>query len=221
VPHAVQLPGIFHSLAPTLNHYGYLAVAGFIFLEDFGTPFIPGETILIAAAIYAGAGRLNVVLVGVLAVAAATLGDNVGYAIGRFAGHEAIARWGRYVLLTQERIRRAEAFFNRHGGKIVTVARFVDGLRQVNGIVAGLSEMPWPSFALFNALGAVLWVGCWLTVGYVVGDHIVAIYNWFSRFAFVALIALGVFVVVFAIRHLVRRRRRDGQPRPTEPGSPA
>ncbi len=168
---------------------------------------MPGETVLIAAAVYAGAGRLNVVLVAFLAIVAAVIGDNVGFAIGHFAGREAVARWGKYVLLTEERLAKAEAFFSRHGGKIVTIARFIDGLRQANGIVAGLSEMAWPSFLLFNAIGAVAWVGCWVTVGYVAGSNIGPIYRWFSRVAVYALVVLAVMVVVVVARRIVRRRR--------------
>lgn len=223
------LPGIFRSLAPTLDHYGYLAVAGLLFLEDFGTPFIPGETILISAAVFAGAGRLNVVAVGLVAVLAAVLGDNVGYLIGRLAGRELVLRWGRYVLLTEERLSRAEGFFSRQGGKIVTVSRFIDGLRQVNGIVAGVTEMAWMKFLAFNVTGAVAWVGCWVAVGYTAGDHIDAIYRWFSRLALYALAACVVLVVAMVLRHRRRKGSRGvagealsptGSPSQPEAGSP-
>ncbi len=209
-------------MAPVLDRYGYLAVAGFIFLEDFGTPFVPGETVLIAAAVYAGAGRLDVVAVGLLGFMAAVLGDNVGFAIGHFVGREAVARWGRYVLLTEERLARAEAFFARHGGKIVAVARFVDGLRQANGIVAGLTEMPWLSFLLFNVLGAAAWVGCWVAVGYSAGSHITPIYNWSSRVAVYVLVAGAAAVGLLVARRLLRRRsRRPGGHRAAQgPGGP-
>ena len=176
-------------------------------MEDFGTPFVPGETVLIAAAVYAGAGRLNVFAVALIAVVAAVLGDNVGFVIGHFAGREAVARWGRYVLLTEERLAKAEAFFARHGGKIVTVARFIDGLRQANGIVAGLTEMPWRSFLLFNAVVAAAWVGCWVSVGYAAGTDITPIYHWFSRVAVYALVVAGVVVVGLIARHMLRSRR--------------
>ncbi|WP_438490121.1 DedA family protein [Streptomyces sp. S186] len=150
---APVLPGVLADLAPLLDHWGYAAVGGLLFLEDFGIP-VPGETVLIAAAVYAGAGRLNIVAVGAIALLAAILGDNVGYAIGRFGGHRLVTRFGRYVLLTPARIARTEAFFNRHGAKIITVARFIEVQRQVNGIIAGLSEMPWRRFLAFNVLGA-------------------------------------------------------------------
>ena len=193
-----------------------MAVAGLIFLEDFGTPFVPGETILIAAALYAGTGRLNVVVVGILAVLAAVVGDNLGYAIGYFAGREAVVRWGRYVMLTPARMERVEAFFARRGARIVVIARFIDGLRQANGIVAGITEMPWTTFLVYNALGAVLWVGCWVTVGYVAGDHITSIYRWFERFAIYALIVIGAALAGLIARHFARRHKSSG----TKPPSP-
>lgn len=202
----VQLPGFLQALAPVLDHWGYLAVAFLVFLEDFGVPS-PGETVLIAASIYAGAGRLNIVLVAVVAFIAAVVGDNIGYAIGRFGGRALVLRFGRYVLLTEERLSSAEAFFNRHGGKIVTVARFIEGLRQVNGIIAGISGMPWPRFLAFNALGAALWVGTWTAIGDLAGNHIETIYTEVSRYSLYVLIALGLAIIALILRRWLRRRR--------------
>ena len=202
---APMLPGVFASLAPALNSYGYLAVGGFLFLEDFGVP-VPGETILIAAAIYAGAGQLNIVLVVVIAIVAAVLGDNVGYAIGRYAGRRVVLRWGRFVRLTEERLDRAEAFFERHGGKVVTIARFIEGLRQANGLIAGLTRMPWARFVLFNVLGAVLWVGAWAATGYLAGSHIQAIYDTVGRYSLYVVIALVGAAVGLFLLHRHRQR---------------
>ncbi|HVB05785.1 MAG TPA: DedA family protein [Acidimicrobiales bacterium] len=200
------LPGFLKSLAPTLNHHGYLAVGGFVMLEDFGIP-VPGETILIAAAIYAGAGQLNIVVVGLVAVSAAVLGDNVGYAIGRFGGRPLIERYGRYLFITAERLDKATAFFERQGPKIVAIARFIEGLRQANGIVAGLSEMPWPVFLTFNAIGAVLWVALWATVGDVAGSHVTAIYNGIGHYFVYVLIALVLLGTALVVHHVRRHRR--------------
>jgi membrane protein DedA with SNARE-associated domain len=193
-------------LAPVLDHYGYLAVGGFITLEDFGVP-VPGETILIAAAVYAGTGRLNIVAVGLIAILGAVVGDNIGYAVGFFGGRALVLRFGKYLGLTSERLDKAEGFFRRYGGAVVTGARFIEGLRQANGIVAGTIRMPWPRFLLFNMLGAVLWVGLWALVGYLAGDHITAIYNTVSRYSLYLLIALAVVVVALIIRAAVRRHR--------------
>ena len=212
---ATVLPGIFGKLAPVLDHYGYFAVVALLFLEDFGVP-VPGETVLIAAALYAGAGKLNIVLLGILAVAAAVLGDNVGFAIGRFAGRAAALRWGRYVFVTEERLKRAEKFFERHGSKVIIVARFIEGLRQANGIIAGMSEMPWLRFLPFNVIGATLWVGVWITLGYTAGSHIDAIYSQITRYSLYALLALVVVAAALIVRLVVRRRKRSHDRR-TEP----
>lgn len=204
------LPGFLGSLAPLLNHYGYLAVGGLVLVEDFGVP-APGETVLIAAAVYAGAGQLNIVAVGVIGFVAAVIGDNIGFAIGHFGGRRLALRLGRYVFLTPKRLETAERFFTRHGGKIVTVARFVEGLRQANGIVAGITGMPWRRFLAFNAIGAALWVGLWVSLGDLAGNHITAIYNAAQQFSLYLLIAIGVAVIALIVRHLLRRRRRPSR----------
>lgn len=209
-----QLPGFLHDLSPLLSHYGYLAVGGLLFLEDFGVP-APGETVMLAAAVYAGAGRLNVVVVAVVALFAAVLGDNVGYLIGRSGGRELALRLGRYVLLTPERLGRAEGFFTRHGVKVVVIARFVDGLRQANGIIAGITEMPWlRRFLPANVLGAAIWVGLWTGIGYGAGSHIDAIYHQVVRFELYFAVALVLFVAVVVGRRLRARRQRRARAEP-------
>jgi membrane protein DedA with SNARE-associated domain len=210
--HPAQMPGFLQAFTPLLQNWGYLAVGFLVFVEDFGVP-APGETVLIAASVYAGSGHLNVVAVGLIGFAAAVLGDNVGYGIGRFGGHALVLRFGRYVFLTEERLNKAESFFTRHGGKIVTVARFIEGLRQANGIIAGITRMPWPRFLAFNALGAALWVATWTAVGYLAGNHIGTIYNAANRYALYLLAAAALLVIAL----IVRRRRRTGQPAPSDP----
>lgn len=197
-----QLPGVFHSLEPTLRHYGYLAVGGALFFEDFGVP-LPGETMLIAAALYAGTGHLDIWLVAVVAVAAAVLGDNVGFAIGHFGGRRLLDRYGKYVFLTERRLDKAEDFFRRRGAWLVVVARFIEGLRQANGIVAGIVEMPWRRFLPANVLGAVLWVATWASLGYFAGNHVEAISRYFTYVA----ISIAILVVGAVIWRVARHRR--------------
>ncbi len=200
-----HLPGVLNSLAPTLDQYGYLAVAGLVLLEDFGIP-VPGETVLILGAVYAGAGRLNIILVGLLAFLGAVVGDNIGFAIGRFAGRRLVDRYGRYVLLTPERLDKATAFFERRGASIIIIARFIEGLRQANGIVAGTTEMHWLRFVIFNAIGAALWVAVWASVGYFSGDHITPIYNTAARYSLYLGIAVGVALIIL-IAYRVHKAR--------------
>lgn len=202
-----QLPGVLQSLQPTLDQFGYLAVAAFVMLEDFGVP-VPGETILIAGAVYAGTGRLNVVLVALIGFLAAVVGDNIGFAIGHFGGRPLVERFGRYVLLTPERLDRATRFFERHGGKIIVAARFVEGLRQANGIIAGTSGMHWAKFVAFNALGAALWVSAWVSVGYFAGQHLNSIYDTITRYEAYVAAAVAVALLAFITRAVLRARRR-------------
>ncbi|MDQ2790226.1 MAG: DedA family protein [Actinomycetota bacterium] len=202
---APVLPGFLGALAPLLDHYGYLAVGGLVLVEDFGVP-APGETVLIAAALYAGAGQLNIVAVALIGFVAAVLGDNIGFAIGHLGGRRLALRFGRYVFLTSARLDRAHGFFTRHGGKVVTVARFIEGLRQTNGIIAGFTGMPWSTFLVFNALGAALWVGVWVTLGDLASNHITAIYDTAYRYQLYLGIAVAVLIVAVLVRHLLRRR---------------
>lgn len=140
--------------------YGYLAVFLGIFLEDFGLP-TPGETMLIAGAILASHGSLNIAWLLPIAWVAAVCGDSVGYAIGAIGGNKLLTRYGERIGITEERLQRVEAFFARYGDIVVVFARFFVILRQLNGIVAGTLEMPWPRFFVYNAIGAALWVGFW------------------------------------------------------------
>ncbi|WP_225834328.1 DedA family protein [Streptomyces sp. NK08204] len=213
---APPLPGPLAHLAPLLGHYGYWAVGAVVLVEDFGVP-APGETILVAAAVDAGAGRLNIVAVASIAFAAAVVGDNIGYLIGRTGGRSLVHRWGRYVFLTPKRLVAAEEFFGRHGGKIVTVARFVEGLRQANGIVAGTTGMHWRRFLAFNALGAALWVGLWATLADLAGTHITTVYDRITRYEVYVLAGLGALLAALALRHLLRRRHGSSAAGSTQP----
>jgi membrane protein DedA with SNARE-associated domain len=200
------LPGFLDTLAPVLNHWGYLAVGALVMLEDFGVP-VPGETVLIAAAVYAGAGQLNILAVIAVAIAAAVAGDSIGYAIGRFGGRRLVLRYGKYLFITPERLDKAEGFFRRHGGKIVTIARFIEGLRQANGIIAGITGMRWIRFFAFNLLGAVLWVCTWAGLGYLAGAHITEIWDTIGRYQPIVYSVIGVLVVAAVVWHVLRRRR--------------
>jgi membrane protein DedA with SNARE-associated domain len=204
---AGQLPQPFEALAPLLDHYGYLAVGGLLFVEDFGIP-VPGETVLIAASLYAGIGRLNVVAVAVVAFAAALLGDNLGYLIGRKGGRPLLERVGKYVFLTPARLDRGEEWFNKHGDKIVVVARFIDGLRQLNGLIAGTIEMHWLRFLIANAIGSALWVGTWVSLGYFAGNHVDTVAHYITYIGG-GLLALAV--LTFVVRHVRERRRRAAE----------
>ncbi|HEY3653028.1 MAG TPA: DedA family protein [Streptosporangiaceae bacterium] len=201
------LPGFLNALSGTLQHYGLWAIGLLITLEDFGIP-VPGETILIAGAIFAGAGRINIVALGAVAFVAAVTGDNIGFAIGHFGGRALALRFGKYVFLTEERLNKAEAFFDRRGSIVITFARFVEGLRQANGIIAGITGMHWLRFVIFNAIGAALWVGTWVTIGYFAGNNITTVYHYITLYSYYVLAGLVVLIVGYIVWRRRRRRRR-------------
>src|SRR5271170_7568287 len=209
---SAPLPGFLNSLAGPLDHYGYWAIALLLLLENIGIPVIPGELALIAGAIFAGTGRagLNIVLVGVVAVCASFVGAEIGYLIGKYAGRELVLRYGKYVLIKLHHLDRAEAITSRYGGIVVIIARFIVGLREANGIIAGITQMRWLTFLAFNAIGACAWVATWLTIGEVAGDHIATVYADINRYFLYVLIALVVLLIWHVARRLLRRRRAHG-----------
>jgi membrane protein DedA with SNARE-associated domain len=141
-----------------------------------------------------------------VAFVAAVIGDNIGFAIGHFGGRALALRFGRYVFLTEERLDKAERFFDRRGSIVITFARFVEGLRQANGIIAGITGMHWLRFLIFNAIGAVLWVGTWVTIGYFAGNNITTVYHYITLYSYYLLAALVVLIVGYIVWR--RRRRR-------------
>ena len=213
-----HLPGFLDSLAHTVDHNGYWAIALLLLLENLGVPVIPGELAMIVGAIFAGTGRagLNVVVVGDVALATSFVGAELGYLIGRFAGRELILRYGRFVLLKPHHLDRAEAIVSRYGGLVVIIARYIVGLREANGLIAGISQMRWLTFTIFNAAGAAAWVATWVSIGYLAGDHIDEIYANINHAALYLLIALAALLAGFIAWRLLRRRRQAGPP-PEEP----
>src|SRR3982750_223967 len=116
-------------------------------LESAGVP-IPGETILITSGFLVQQGSLDLGDAMIFGILGAVIGDQIGYWVGRRGGRPFVLRWGRYVWITPERLGRAEAFFDRHGGKAVFLARFFSGLRVFGALVAGISRMRWRTFIL-------------------------------------------------------------------------
>lgn len=198
------LPGVFHKFEPLLHHWGYLAVGVSLFVENMGIP-LPGQLVLIAAALYAGTGNLNIYVVAVVGLLACCTGSAVGYLVGEYGGRPVLERYGKYILITGERLEKAEHFFAERGALVLLLGRFVEGVRQAAAILAGISEMSFARFILFYSAGAVIWVGFWTTISDIAGDHITTIY----QYAAYAAAGIGVIIVLLLVRMAVRARRRS------------
>ena len=135
---------------------GYAAVFALIAVETMGIP-VPGETALIGAALLAHDGQLDIVWLVALAAAAAIIGDNVGFAIGRKGGRKLFARPGPFHHHRMKVLEHGEPFFARHGPKAVFLGRWVSGLRIASAWLAGMNKMDWPTFLFWNALGGIAW----------------------------------------------------------------
>ncbi len=136
--------------------FGYPLLFLLVMGESSGLP-IPGETSLIAAGVLASSGKMQIELVIALAAAAAIVGDNIGYLIGRKGGRWLLERPGRFHAQRTQVLISGEPFFERHGPKAVFFGRFILGLRVWASWLAGATRMPWRSFVLWNALGGIVW----------------------------------------------------------------
>ncbi len=203
---------IVEHLEAFVRDYGVLAVVVILGLESLGLP-LPGESLLIFASVAAARGDISLGSLLISAWAAAVLGDNIGYLIGRTLGHTALVRYGGRIGLSAARIAQVEAAFRRYGPATVAFARFVNVLRQLNGVVAGMLEMDWRKFLLFNAVGGALWVLVWVLGVYYFSAHVAEI----TRFARDAGYAGAILAVVLAGAALIywwRRPRQASEPEP-------
>ena len=188
--------------------YGILFVIVFAETGLVVTPFLPGDSLLFAAGAIAASGALDARIAIVLLAIAAVAGDAVNYSIGRSAGHRIIQlartdpRWARWV--NPAYIERAHAFFERHGGKAIVLARFVPIVRTFVPFVAGVAEMSYRTFALYNVTGGVGWVVICIGAGYLFGNVPVVRENF-------SLVALGIVIVSLLpmVFEYVRYRRES------------
>jgi membrane protein DedA with SNARE-associated domain len=184
---------------------GYSVVFILIAVETMGVP-VPGETALVAAALLAHDGRMDIVPLIAIASAAAIIGDNIGFAIGRHGGRRLFARPGPFHGTRMRALAFGEPFFAKHGPKAVFLARWVSGLRIASAWLAGISGMRWPTFLLWNALGGIFWATSVGLAVYLAGDVAEKVITVGGP------IAGGVLVVVLAgllIWHHRRKRREQ------------
>lgn len=188
------------TLASLLGRYGYAALAGGVLLESAGVP-VPSETMLITAALLSTTGAMNPFVIAAVAAACGVVGDNVGFAIGRRGGRRLLERAeGR--LLPTGALARLDAFFDRFGPLALVGGRFVSGVRTVVALGAGAAGMPWGTFIVYNAVGAVVWATS-ITAAVYLGGHVAI-----AAFARIAHPSTGIALIV-TLAALVWRRHRD------------
>ena len=204
-----------------LATYGYLAVFVFVGVESIGVP-VPGETMLVTAAIYAGTtGRLSILWVIVASAAGAIVGDNIGYLIGRTGGYRLLKRYGRYIRLEEDRLRLGQYLFHKHGPKVVFFGRFISVLRIFAAFLAGVNRMHWRLFLIFNAAGGIIWSTLYGVGAYRLGQQLLRLSGRIDLV--LAIIGVGVIIaaIVFLRRNEARLQREADAavPRPVEPPS--
>ena len=159
-----------HTIRHLLSTFGYPAVGVVVGIESLGIP-VPGETALIVAALYAGTtGRLDIRWVVAVAAAGAIVGDNIGFAVGRYGGFKLLRRYGRTLRIGDRRLKLGLWIFRRHGGKLVFFGRFVSILRTYAAFLAGTNRMRWHSFLFFNAAGGIVWAAAYGCAYYYFGE---------------------------------------------------
>jgi len=198
-----------HSILDVLRHavvhYGYWAVATALLLENAGLP-VPGETILLLASFLAYSEHdLQLPWIIVIATIAATLGDNLGFALGYYGGRPLLTRYQSLFRIQDKTVMRGEALFAQYGAATVFFARFVFGMRIIAGPMAGTLRMPWRKFLAFNFLGAAVWVTAVSGVGYLFGRHWERLERVVKRFD----MGLAVLVLLAAVFWWWRSRREN------------
>jgi membrane protein DedA with SNARE-associated domain len=195
------------SVRELLHTYGYAGIFVLLFVENFGIP-VPGQAVFVVAILLADKGELKLLPVAITAWTASVLGGFVGFVIGRFGGHRLLERYGSYIWITPERLKKTEGFFSRFGGRVILLARFFEGLRQVYGILAGSLNISWRNFIACNLAGATLWAAVWIGLLLWFGRHMHHIWIVFRDNQLLILLGIGCLAFAAAgILHILHRGR--------------
>jgi membrane-associated protein len=184
---------------------GYPVIFALIAIETMGIP-VPGETALVTAAVVASRGRLQIEVVIAVAAAAAIIGDNIGFVIGRKLGRRALTAPGPLLRHRRRVIAVGEPFFDRHGPKAVFLGRWVTGLRITAAWMAGVTRMSWPTFLFWNALGGIAWATSLGLLAYFVGHSAEKLIHLAGLGGAVAVVLGGI-----ALWFVLRMRRRKAE----------
>jgi membrane protein DedA with SNARE-associated domain len=196
-----MLHQILGDLSGLIAQHGLWIVALVVGLESMGLP-LPGETLLVTAAVYAGAtGAFGLPEIVLAASCGAIVGDSIGFWIGRSLGQRLLIRYGPRIGLTPGRIKLGQYLFLRRGGTVVFFGRFVAVLRVLAALLAGATGMPWPRFLAFNAAGGILWATVFGVGGYVFGTRIEAVSGPVGMALLAAALGAGLWLFVTVRRN--------------------
>jgi membrane-associated protein len=193
-----------NQIVTTYGVWTHLILFAIVFAETglVVTPFLPGDSLLFAAGALAALGSLDLWLLVVLLIGAAILGDSVNYWVGAWIGPRAFS--GNVRFLRTDYLERTRAFYEKHGGKTIILARFVPIIRTFAPFVAGVGAMSYPRFIVYNIIGAVLWVGLFVPLGYFFGNMPTVKNN----FSLVIFAIIGISVMPIAVEMFRARRSR-------------
>jgi membrane protein DedA with SNARE-associated domain len=206
---------IFNLLRGFFDEHGYLTIFVALLLENAGIP-VPGETILLFASFLAfDEQQLRMSYIIVIGIAAATLGDNIGYWVGRKGGRPLLEKYQHVFRIPSSTIAKGEQLFSHYGKWTIFFARFVFGMRIIAGPLAGVLHMDWKIFGLFNFLGAALWVTVISWAGYTFGEH------WEQLIKVMGRVNLIIAILVLYIGVMLWRQYRARHRRQKEKGTAA
>jgi membrane protein DedA with SNARE-associated domain len=188
-----------------LSQFGYIGLFAALVFGIAGLP-IPDETLLVFFGYLVSRGKMHPALTWLTALVGSMGGISLSYTIGRVVGYRFVHRYGRYVHLTDERLRQIQQWFDRIGHWLLTIGYFLPGIRHFTALVAGMSEMKFRSFALFAYPGAVLWITSFLALGYFLGDQWEVVFNHLHQQ--MTLITIVLCIVAVAIWYWKKRRKQ-------------
>ncbi len=164
------LLNIIRNPGDVIIQFGYIGMVAIIFIETAGLfPILPGDSLLVVGGIYGAGGKLNVGMLLLILIPAAIAGDAVAYLIGKKVGPALFTR-PRSRFFKPEYAQKAHAFYERHGGKAIIIARFVPIVRTYVPVIAGVAQMPYRRFGAYNVIGAAAWVTSMVFIGYFLGE---------------------------------------------------
>jgi membrane-associated protein len=192
----------------------YLMLFGIIFAETglVVTPFLPGDSLLFVVGAFAAQGTFNIVILAVVLMLAAILGDSINYAIGKYLGSR-LVNSKRLHFVKKEHLDKTHQFYTKYGAKTIVLARFVPIVRTFAPFVAGIGRMDYAKFLTYNIAGGVLWVAIFVFGGYFFGN-IPVIKN---NFSLVVLLIIGISLVPVIVEFFKAKREFKEKPGPSVP----